>query len=70
MEGGKREGRSHDAAEEGGMNWGAMGLMALILLAACLFAEIATWATNRGVPVWVPIAVLFAAAIIAVGVLA
>ena len=52
------------------MNWGAMGLMALILLAACLFAEVDTWATNRGVPVWVPIAVLFAAAIIAVGVLA
>lgn len=52
------------------MNWKAMGLMALILLAACLFAEAAMWATNRGVPMWVPIALLFAAAIIALGVLA
>lgn len=52
------------------MNWIAMGLMAVFLLAAYLFAEVAMWATDRGVPDWVPLAVLFAAAIIAVGVLA
>lgn len=52
------------------MNWEAMGLMALILLAACMFAKASLWATSRGVPDWIPIAVLFSAAIIAVGVLA
>ena len=52
------------------MNWEAMGLMTLILLAAVVFSEAAVSFTKRGVPDWVVIAVLFAAAIIAVGVLA
>jgi hypothetical protein len=51
------------------MNWAAMCLMALFLLAAWLFATVAVWLTSRGVPGWVPMAFLFVSAIIAVGVM-
>lgn len=57
------------------MNWGAMGLMALILLVPILLAELAVWfVVTKGVPERVAIAamiaVLFVAAILAVGALA
>lgn len=52
------------------MNWVAMRFMAIILLAAIVGSEIAVWLTERGVPDRVIMGLLFAGAIIAIGVLA